>query len=107
MTVRCQIRTHEIQHHAAGHEATSDGRRENDLERPIINPSHASCRAGENRQDARGADRAAHLPGKACPVWKEISLCLKLQPVFVADQDDRSLLKRCGHADLPGAPERS
>ena len=53
-----------------------------------------------------GAGGAAHLPGKACPVWEEFSLGLKLQAVFIADQDDRAFLDRCCHACLRGPPKR-
>ena len=80
-----------------------------------LNPSYSRLFIDEAAMMARvrsrlfedhGGDRAAHLPGKACPFWEEISLGLKLQAVFIADQDDRAFLDRCCHACLRGPPKR-
>ena len=68
----------------------------------LIKAQNAACRGGEHRQNGRCGNCAAQLARKDRALGKKVSLGLKLQPVFVADQNDRTFLEMgIGHGRHP------
>jgi len=93
MAVGGQIGADQIEDDPAGREAGRHIRGQNDFQRAPVQAQHAARRGGEVRYHQSGTDRAAHLAHKTGAIREEIGLGLQLQPVFIADQDDRAFLK--------------